>query len=58
MSYTIRGPNDPKNIAATTTYNEKDEQIFKKHKTLKYWAQCYLAGVRDIVLGYRDDQGE
>ncbi|CAN0379918.1 unnamed protein product, partial [Hapterophycus canaliculatus] len=36
----------------------KEEQIFKKHKALKYWAQCYLAGVRDIFVGYRDDHGE
>lgn len=35
----------------------QDEQIFKKHKALKYWVQCYLAGVRDLVVGYRDDHG-
>lgn len=35
----------------------KDELIFKKHKALKYWVQCYLAGVRELVVGYRDEQG-
>ncbi|CAM9212212.1 unnamed protein product [Ectocarpus sp. 6 AP-2014] len=54
-------PGDPGRFVEIKTTrlirDSKDEQIFKKHKTLKYWAQCYLAGVRDIVLGYRDDHG-
>ncbi|CAN0219202.1 unnamed protein product [Laminaria digitata] len=54
-------PNDPGRFVEIKTTRiiqaPKDEQIFKKHKTLKYWAQCYLAGVRDLVVGYRDDHG-
>eukprot|EP00904_Undaria_pinnatifida_P012958 jgi/Undpi1/8793/HiC_scaffold_25.g11255.m1 len=54
-------PSDPGRFVEIKTtrviHNPKDEQIFKKHKTLKYWAQCYLAGVRDLVVGYRDDHG-
>ena len=35
----------------------RDEQIFEKHKLLKFWLQSFLAGVPTIVVGFRDDDG-
>lgn len=37
--------------------NERDFQNMYRHRFLKYWIQSYLAGVRTVVLGYRDDGG-
>ncbi|KHJ88353.1 RAI1 like protein [Oesophagostomum dentatum] len=33
------------------------EGIFWKQKSLKWWLQSFLLGVRDIIVGYRDDDG-
>ncbi|VDK83979.1 unnamed protein product [Cylicostephanus goldi] len=30
---------------------------FWKYKSLKWWLQSHLLGIRDIVVGYRDDDG-
>ncbi|CAJ0595236.1 unnamed protein product [Cylicocyclus nassatus] len=30
---------------------------FWKYKSLKWWLQSYLIGIRDIVVGFRDDNG-
>jgi RAT1-interacting protein len=32
-------------------------ESFIKHKCLKTWAQSYLAGVRTVIFGFRDDDG-
>ncbi len=37
--------------------NDRDLQNMYRHRFLKYWIQSYLAGVRTVVLGYRDDRG-
>ncbi|KIH42357.1 RAI1 like protein, partial [Ancylostoma duodenale] len=33
------------------------EGFFWKQKSLKWWLQSFLLGVRDIIVGYRDDDG-
>jgi hypothetical protein len=30
---------------------------FERDKLVKWWAQSFPAGVEDIVVGFRDDQG-
>ena len=30
---------------------------FDRHKLLKIWAQSFLPGVPQVIIGYRDDQG-
>lgn len=37
--------------------SQKQEDNFHRYKTLKWWAQSYLAGVPLIICGFRDDQG-
>ncbi|CAJ0595237.1 unnamed protein product [Cylicocyclus nassatus] len=33
------------------------EGFFWKQKSLKWWLQSFLLGIRDIIVGYRDDDG-
>ncbi|XP_063829151.1 decapping nuclease DXO homolog [Ostrinia nubilalis] len=33
------------------------EQNFKKYKLLRCWCQCYLAGLKGLLVGFRDDKG-
>ncbi|RCN38080.1 RAI1 like protein [Ancylostoma caninum] len=33
------------------------EGFFWKQKSMKWWLQSFLLGVRDIIVGYRDDDG-
>lgn len=33
------------------------EGTFWKQKSMKWWLQSFLLGIRDIVVGYRDDDG-
>ncbi|KAK6041255.1 RAI1 like protein [Cooperia oncophora] len=33
------------------------EGTFWKQKSMKWWLQSFLIGIRDIVVGYRDDDG-
>ncbi|RVE50392.1 hypothetical protein evm_004929 [Chilo suppressalis] len=36
---------------------KRQEQTFKKYKLLRCWCQCYLANLRGLLVGYRDDHG-
>ncbi|VDO41562.1 unnamed protein product [Haemonchus placei] len=33
------------------------EGTFWKQKSMKWWLQSFLLGIRDIIVGYRDDDG-
>ncbi|CAH0405945.1 unnamed protein product [Chilo suppressalis] len=37
--------------------SKRQEQTFKKYKLLRCWCQCYLANLRGLLVGYRDDHG-
>lgn len=37
--------------------NERMNWSFERYKLLKWWSQSFLAGVRKIVCGFRDDNG-
>jgi len=36
---------------------EKHNISFAKYKLLKYWIQCFLVGVQEVIVGYRDQAG-
>jgi RAT1-interacting protein len=36
---------------------ERQKESFEKFKLLRVWGQSFLAGVRTIIFGYRDDAG-
>ncbi len=33
------------------------ETNFKKFKLIKWWCQCFPAGIRQVACGFRDDDG-
>ncbi|XP_049882602.1 decapping and exoribonuclease protein-like isoform X3 [Pectinophora gossypiella] len=35
----------------------RQEENFKRNKMLKCWCQCYLAGLKGLIVGYRNDFG-
>ncbi|RWS30576.1 protein Dom3Z-like protein [Leptotrombidium deliense] len=35
--------------------NKRQHDTFCRYKALKWWSQSYLAGIKTIVCGYRDD---
>jgi len=37
--------------------NQRQERNFRRFKQLKWWAQSFLVGTRQILCGWRDDQG-
>lgn len=37
--------------------NARDDGIFRS-KTLKYWAQSYLLGIPEVVVGFRTEEGK
>ena len=37
--------------------NKRLAASFAQHKTLKWWAQSFLVGIRKILCGFRDDDG-
>lgn len=36
---------------------ERHRASFAKFKLLKFWIQCYLVGVQEVIVGYRDQSG-
>ncbi|KAI5634796.1 RAI1 like PD-(D/E)XK nuclease domain-containing protein [Phthorimaea operculella] len=38
-------------------YNRRQEESFKRRKMLRCWAQCYLAGLHGLLVGYRNNSG-
>eukprot|EP00092_Neocalanus_flemingeri_P014743 GFUD01015909.1.p1 GENE.GFUD01015909.1~~GFUD01015909.1.p1 ORF type:complete len:398 (-),score=141.41 GFUD01015909.1:145-1248(-) len=36
---------------------ERQERNFRRYKLLKWWAQSFLVGTRQILCGWRDDRG-
>lgn len=37
--------------------NRGQERSFKKYKLLRCWCQCYLAGLKGLLVGFRNDDG-
>ncbi|XP_055923359.1 decapping nuclease DXO homolog [Eupeodes corollae] len=37
--------------------NDRHYINFNKFKSRNWWCQCFLAGIRDILIGYRNDSG-
>ena len=37
--------------------NKRLAASFAQHKTLKWWSQSFLVGIRKILCGFRDDDG-
>lgn len=37
--------------------SERQERNFKRFKLLKWWAQSFLVGTKQVICGWRDDQG-
>ena len=37
--------------------NDRQERNFRRYKQLKWWAQSFLVGTRQVLSGWRDDQG-
>lgn len=37
--------------------SERDRTNFERFKLLKFWAQSFLLGIPEIIVGYRDDEG-
>nr|CAB3240262.1 decapping and exoribonuclease protein [Phallusia mammillata] len=37
--------------------SKRQEENFYRYKALKWWAQSYLAGIPQIICGFRDDNG-
>ena len=37
--------------------SSRDNEIFEKHKLLKFWLQSFLADVPSVVVGFRDERG-
>lgn len=50
----------PSNYVELTTARviktENQQNIFDRHKLLKYWAQSYLIGAPTTIIAFRDDQ--
>ncbi|KAM3966852.1 decapping and exoribonuclease protein-like [Aphomia sociella] len=38
-------------------FNRRQEQSFRKYKLLRCWCQCYLAGLKGLLVGFRNDDG-
>ncbi|KAJ2946414.1 hypothetical protein O0L34_g12453 [Tuta absoluta] len=38
-------------------HHRRHEDSFKRHKMLKCWAQCYLANLHGLLVGYRNNSG-
>ncbi|CAH1643462.1 unnamed protein product [Spodoptera littoralis] len=38
-------------------HNNRQEQNFKRYKMIRCWCQCYLAGLKGLLVGYRNDDG-
>ena len=38
-------------------FTERDKASFRRYKSIKFWAQSFLAGITEIVVGWRDDKG-
>uniref|UniRef100_A0A2A4JYW8 Decapping nuclease n=1 Tax=Heliothis virescens TaxID=7102 RepID=A0A2A4JYW8_HELVI len=38
-------------------HSPRQEKNFKKYKMLRCWCQCYLAGLKGLLVGYRNDDG-
>jgi hypothetical protein len=36
---------------------ERDRTSFERYKLLKFWSQSFLAGIPQVVVGFRDDEG-
>ena len=42
------------------TYSNKKKYysiVFSARKYAKWWSQCFLTGIEQILLGFRDDYG-
>lgn len=37
--------------------NRKQDMTYRKHKIMKWWAQCFTVGVTKVVCGMRNDGG-
>ncbi|XP_023338933.1 decapping and exoribonuclease protein isoform X2 [Eurytemora carolleeae] len=37
--------------------NERQDRTLRKFKMIKWWAQCFLVGIEEVVVGWRDDAG-
>ncbi|XP_055848204.1 decapping nuclease DXO homolog [Episyrphus balteatus] len=37
--------------------NERQYQNFRRFKCRNWWCQCFLAGINDIMIGYRNESG-
>uniref|UniRef100_T1JH46 Decapping nuclease n=1 Tax=Strigamia maritima TaxID=126957 RepID=T1JH46_STRMM len=37
--------------------SQRQERNFQRYKLLKWWSQSFLIGIREIVCGFRDDEG-
>ena len=37
--------------------SERDRWYFERKKLPKFWAQCFLAGISKLVVGFRDKNG-
>lgn len=40
-----------------TPASPRELESFERHKLLKFWLQSFLAGVPNVVVGFRDDAG-
>ncbi|KAJ8734782.1 hypothetical protein PYW08_014032 [Mythimna loreyi] len=73
VTRTTPGPPDPNDVDANLAYlrnnsfvelktnreihSKRQEQNFKRYKLLRCWCQCYLAGLKGLLVGYRNDEG-
>ncbi|KAH3703809.1 decapping and exoribonuclease protein-like [Dreissena polymorpha] len=48
---------DIKTCKHVPEHDERKLRIFQRHKLLKWWAQCQLGAVSEVVGCYRDDSG-
>ena len=37
--------------------SSRENEIFERHKLLKFWLQSFLADVPSVVVGFRDERG-
>ena len=52
---------DPEKFLEMKTSREletdRQERNFRRYKQLKWWAQSFLVGTKQVLCGWRDDQG-
>eukprot|EP01029_Cantina_marsupialis_P014335 TRINITY_DN3163_c0_g1_i1.p1 TRINITY_DN3163_c0_g1~~TRINITY_DN3163_c0_g1_i1.p1 ORF type:complete len:388 (+),score=69.23 TRINITY_DN3163_c0_g1_i1:143-1306(+) len=44
-------------LKTTAVFNDRNWRTFQRHKSLKYWIQSFLLGIKKIGVGQRDDSG-